>query len=101
MLLKMLKTPQCISQGPASRAEQLILITSLKPCLSADGMRARELVEHPFLPRRLGLEALMLVNWGAVIGLFTTLITGLYSQAGNEPISSTDSRGTHLSGHGT
>ncbi|CAK8992304.1 Cationic amino acid transporter 9, partial [Durusdinium trenchii] len=25
--------------------------------------------------------ALMLVNWGAVIGLFTTLITGLYSQA--------------------
>lgn len=26
-------------------------------------------------------QALMLVNWGAVIGLFTTLITGLYSQA--------------------
>eukprot|EP00435_Cladocopium_sp_Y103_P031382 s1758_g7.t3 len=25
--------------------------------------------------------ALMMVNWGAVIGLFTTLITGLYSQA--------------------
>lgn len=25
--------------------------------------------------------ALMLVNWGAVIGLFTTLLTGLYSQA--------------------
>ena len=26
-------------------------------------------------------EVSMLVNWGAVIGLFTTLVTGLYSQA--------------------
>ena len=34
---------------------------------------------QPLKPCR-NLQALMLVNWGAVIGLFTTLLTGLYSQ---------------------
>lgn len=38
--------------------------------------------EDAFGPRYANVPwALMMVNWGAVIGLFTTLITGLYSQA--------------------
>ncbi|CAJ1427536.1 unnamed protein product [Effrenium voratum] len=38
--------------------------------------------EDAFGPRYADIPwVLVLVNWGAVIGLFTTLITGLYSQA--------------------